>query len=313
MQKKLTVLFAFAIFVLVLGWAIKPVSAHTKFCPDPDHKHCNNDPVNESDEPIPVQVTFRDALADTIQSDCRNGTCPYIDGEEGGVGATMPVPRSSGGATEFANKFIMSTLTNPFLRRLFINFGNAVSDDGEAPPTSCPFGTLGCVIDAVGDMVECPFPDFVRPVAGDCAGPAPAVLTLRDVNDTADPMDMFGILITEMSTTTGGPFQVRSRHKEVQLSVPKKPGSRGSVIWNIEFEPLAEFCPAGVAEFLDVVATSDDDTNTVGDAERWDIGTDSGMKRACLIKGNRQKSVFVGVFDMAFEYEICILGSTTCP
>ncbi len=30
MQKKLTVLFAFAIFVLVLGWAITPVQAHCK-------------------------------------------------------------------------------------------------------------------------------------------------------------------------------------------------------------------------------------------------------------------------------------------
>ncbi len=28
MQKKLTVLFAFAIFVLVVGWAITPVQAH---------------------------------------------------------------------------------------------------------------------------------------------------------------------------------------------------------------------------------------------------------------------------------------------
>ncbi len=38
MQKKLTVLFAFAIFVLVVGWAITPVQAHCE--PPHDHKKC---------------------------------------------------------------------------------------------------------------------------------------------------------------------------------------------------------------------------------------------------------------------------------
>jgi len=41
MQNKLTVLFAFAIFVLVVGWAITPAQAHIKFCgTEPLHKHC---------------------------------------------------------------------------------------------------------------------------------------------------------------------------------------------------------------------------------------------------------------------------------
>ncbi len=47
MQKKLTVLFAFAIFVLVVGWAITPAQAHIadpgEDCPHTtnlDHKHC---------------------------------------------------------------------------------------------------------------------------------------------------------------------------------------------------------------------------------------------------------------------------------
>jgi len=38
MQKNLTILFAFAIFVLVLGWSITPAQAH---CKDPDHFDCN--------------------------------------------------------------------------------------------------------------------------------------------------------------------------------------------------------------------------------------------------------------------------------
>ncbi len=47
MQKKLTILFAFAIFVLVVGLSITPAQAHTKgtVCTDdPMHKHCNGDP-----------------------------------------------------------------------------------------------------------------------------------------------------------------------------------------------------------------------------------------------------------------------------
>jgi len=50
MQKKLTVLFAFAIFVLVMGWAITPAQAHD--CSrhdDKTHKHC--DPPTDP-EPI---------------------------------------------------------------------------------------------------------------------------------------------------------------------------------------------------------------------------------------------------------------------
>jgi len=41
MQKKLTILFAFAIFVLVLGWAITPVQADP---PRPTHNHGGGDP-----------------------------------------------------------------------------------------------------------------------------------------------------------------------------------------------------------------------------------------------------------------------------
>ena len=37
MQKKLTVLFAFAIFVLVLGWSITPAPAHCKKSEPPHH------------------------------------------------------------------------------------------------------------------------------------------------------------------------------------------------------------------------------------------------------------------------------------
>ena len=44
MQKKLMVLFIFAIFVLLVGWSITPVQAHTDDpCPHKEgHHHCGN-------------------------------------------------------------------------------------------------------------------------------------------------------------------------------------------------------------------------------------------------------------------------------
>ncbi len=48
MQKKLTVLFAFAIFVLIVGWSITPAQAHPGTpdnCPHKDgHQHCSEPP-----------------------------------------------------------------------------------------------------------------------------------------------------------------------------------------------------------------------------------------------------------------------------
>ena len=48
MPRKLTILFSFAVFVLVLGWAITPAQAHE--CVNhnrPDHPHCINGGVTD--------------------------------------------------------------------------------------------------------------------------------------------------------------------------------------------------------------------------------------------------------------------------
>ena len=42
MQKKLTNLFAFAIFMLVVGWAITPAQANCPHMGRTDHPHCRN-------------------------------------------------------------------------------------------------------------------------------------------------------------------------------------------------------------------------------------------------------------------------------
>ena len=57
MQKKLTILFAFAIFVLVVGWAITPTKAHANHCDKkPEHKHCNGEPVDDGN--VVSAITF---------------------------------------------------------------------------------------------------------------------------------------------------------------------------------------------------------------------------------------------------------------
>lgn len=87
MQKKLTVLFAFAIFVLVVGWAITPISAHCKQ-KGPHVAHCNGDPApDDGGGTIPVTVTFRDAFGDTIKSDSEL----ILDGNPNGADTTVCV------------------------------------------------------------------------------------------------------------------------------------------------------------------------------------------------------------------------------
>jgi len=84
MQKKLTVLFAFAIFVLFVGWAITPTKAHANHCDKkPDHKHCTQDGNGGGKgTKVPANSAFRDMrnsigeLTDEIASDC-----PEVHGE----------------------------------------------------------------------------------------------------------------------------------------------------------------------------------------------------------------------------------------
>jgi len=66
MQKKLMVLFAFAIFVLVVGWAVTPAQAHVDLenpenClhKNPEHKHCNGGNGNGDGEPTLEDCSFR--------------------------------------------------------------------------------------------------------------------------------------------------------------------------------------------------------------------------------------------------------------
>jgi len=82
MQKKLTVLFAFAIFVLVVGWAITPAQAHCKKNHQGSHIHCTQDDPDFGlrKKPVPLTATFDDVGGDNLQSD-ESGT--YVHKEDG--------------------------------------------------------------------------------------------------------------------------------------------------------------------------------------------------------------------------------------
>ena len=69
MQKKLTVLFAFAIFVLVVGWAITPVQAH---CKDkgPHLEHCNGDDGRETPTIVETDVQWGGDITESKTRPC---------------------------------------------------------------------------------------------------------------------------------------------------------------------------------------------------------------------------------------------------
>jgi len=138
MQKKLTVLFAFAIFVLVVGWAITPVQAHCK--PNGPHvAHCNGDPPPEDGGAnIRVKVDFRDASGDRLMSDCHEvqGDCPYINKVDKVVTLIRGTVGGKGNFAMHTSKFA--------IRRLFLDFSDCASvDTEECRPPFLPGGVTG--------------------------------------------------------------------------------------------------------------------------------------------------------------------------
>ncbi len=134
MQKKLTVLFAFAIFVLVVGWAITFTPALAK-----KGGNGKGGGGGGGGDTIRVMVTFRDFLAseafspDHLMSDCQMGNCPYID----------KVVKVSTGIGTSGNFFMKLTKGNQqAIRTLFLDFSDCASfDDLGVPTCNPPFPT----------------------------------------------------------------------------------------------------------------------------------------------------------------------------
>ncbi len=117
MQKKLTVLFAFAIFVLIVGWAVTPVQAHCSLNPTHDEGHHKKNPCIEGDEGdiVRYDVTVSDDLSP------KGGSLQIYEGTDGG-GKSKPVNV----AFQFLNldlSFFVEEFDRP--------------DDGEDRGTSC--------------------------------------------------------------------------------------------------------------------------------------------------------------------------------
>ena len=72
MQKKLTVLFAFATFVLIVGWAITPAQAHCQGVHSGDHRHCQDEVAEYS-----VMISGAVSGSGTSWQECntRGGKC----------------------------------------------------------------------------------------------------------------------------------------------------------------------------------------------------------------------------------------------
>jgi len=86
MQKKLTVLFTFAIFVLVMVWAITPAQAHCTLNPTHDDGHHKKNPCIEEDEGDIVRYDV------TVSGDLfpKDGSLQIYEGTDGG-GRSKPV------------------------------------------------------------------------------------------------------------------------------------------------------------------------------------------------------------------------------
>ena len=132
-----TSLFAFAIVVLVLGWAIIPVQAHVgpeSEClhRDENHKHCS-EPPPDGGGTIPVMVTFDDTVRDDavgedgLMSDCpvfNPGNCPYIDKMDKvsvGIGSSVGLEGQLAMHLGVRGK-------QPAIRQLFLDFSDCRSE-----------------------------------------------------------------------------------------------------------------------------------------------------------------------------------------
>ena len=130
MQKKLTVLFAFAIFVLLVGWAVTPAQA----------EHCKGkhktDPGCDGGGgggggTIPVTVFIVDAVGDGLMSDGIGHYIDRVDKVSVGIGSTV-------GLKGQLAMHLGVRGNQPAIRQLFLDFTHCVSEDIEGMTTCTP-------------------------------------------------------------------------------------------------------------------------------------------------------------------------------
>ena len=122
MQKKLTILWAFAFFVLLVSWAIKPAQAH----------HRDGHSRGGGGGGIPLCVTISDASTDNVTSDGNgklvlNGKASpntYCHDEQAVDPSSFYVIAGSGGGT---GDFVFAA-SNSSVRSIDLNFSDCVPD-----------------------------------------------------------------------------------------------------------------------------------------------------------------------------------------
>jgi hypothetical protein len=290
----LTVLTTLA-FLGFTGFA-QPLWADCPHKGDPNHKHCETDPIgNTDDKGFPVRVTFDDFKgstepplpADTII----NGIgAPYI-GDVAGIVAVMPREGSPPG------QFLMYQLNRGSNSTLFFDFG---------PTVDCASGDPGpgdCVEEHSGDKfrVQCPFKLDDRVPTNSCSGFKGVSLTFRHTIVNGDPESFILGMPSSPDPLSPKIYEGEASGAEFEFPGEKKGGS-----WRLRFDPQ---CPdGGVGEYLEIWAEDNDLTDNLPN-DFWHIGTGDGSKIACLTKsGKGHVENLVGLFNMQFGYAVCILA-----
>ena len=262
-------------------------------CPhkgNPNHKHCETDPIgNTDDKGFPVKVTFDGFKGSsgppvTYDDTIINGVgAPYV-GDVAGIVAVMPREGSPPG------QFLMYQLDRGSNSTLFFNFG---------PTVDCGTGATGpgdCVKELRGNSsAQCPFKLNDRIDPDSCSGFKGVSLQFRHTVVNGNPESfILGMPIT-------GIHDGEARGAEFEFPGEKKGGS-----WRLRFDPQ---CPdGGVGEYLEIWAEDNDLTDNLPN-DFWHIGTGDGSKIACLTKsGKGHVENLVGLFNMQFGYSVCILA-----
>jgi len=269
-----------------------------------EHPKCVIDDGGSSGKVFAVKVTFDDAGGDTIKSDGANYISDSGVFADSGVGARLPVEFSPPG------QFVMTTRLSGD-RTLFFDFGAAVdcTDSSDAG---------ACVLDNTGEPVPCLFPPGERftweggSADGQCSGHKQVVMGFRH---SVDP-DTGGEIEYMLGMTNDETFDGKAGGVEIDF---REESNRDDDL-RLRFDNKC--LGQDVGDFLKITAWRVNEEPEGLTNDHWQIDTiesyidnegkeviTSTTKVACLTKkGNGKREDLVGLFDMQFGYEICILA-----
>jgi hypothetical protein len=274
---------------------------------NPDHPKCVIDEGGSSGKVFAVKVKFDDGDGDTIKSDGANYISDSGVFPDSGVGARLPVEYSPPG------QFVMTTRLSGD-RTLFFDFGEAV--DCTPPHALSDDGT--CVLDNTVKPIPCLFPPgerfdaFGLAADGQCSGYRQVVMGFRH---SVNP-DTGGEIEYMLGMTNDETFDGKAGGAEIDF---REESNRDDDL-RLRFDNKC--LGQDVGDFLKITAWRVNEEPDGLPNDHWKIDTvesyintneeeviTSTTKVACLTKkGNGKREDLVGLFDMQFGYEICILA-----